>query len=50
MISTNNFRTGLTIDIEEGLCTVIEFFACKTRERKRFCSDQAEEYRNGSCF
>ncbi len=50
MISTNNFHTGLTIDIEEGICTVIEFLHVKPGKGSAFVRTKLRNIETGAVF
>ncbi len=50
MISTNNFHTGLTIDIEEGICTVMEFLHVKPGKGSAFVRTRLRNIETGAVF
>ncbi len=50
MINTNNFHTGLTIDIEEGICTVIEFLHVKPGKGSAFVRTKLRNIETGAVF
>ncbi len=50
MISTNNFHTGLTIEIEEGICTVLEFLHVKPGKGSAFVRSKLRNIETGAVF
>lgn len=50
MISTNNFHTGLTIHIDEGICTVIEFLHVKPGKGSAFVRSKLRNVETGAVF
>lgn len=50
MISTNNFKTGLTIEIEEGVCSIIEFLHVKPGKGSAFVRTKLRNIETDAVF
>ncbi len=50
MISTNNFRTGVSIDIDEGVCSVVEFLHVKPGKGAAFVRTKLRNVETGAVF
>lgn len=49
MISSTDFRTGLTIEIDNGVWQVVDFSACKAGQGRSLCKNEDQECRDGRC-